>query len=362
MKIAIFHNYLDNIGGAEIFTLSLAKMLKADIFTTNIDSEKIAKMGFDTRNIFSIGKVPINAPFKQQFSFFKFWKLNLEKKYDLYIISGDWAFGGARNHKPNIWYVHSPIRELFDSYDFVKKRVVPFYFRPFFIMWAKFNRFLIKKSIDDVEKFVCNSRNVKARIKKYFKKESVVIHPMIDVSMYKHCQSENYWLSVNRLLPSKRIEMQIEAFQNMPDEKLIIIGSYEEAKHFKKYAKKILENLPSNVEIKSWVTEEEKINLYSRCIGLIATALDEDFGYSPVEAMASGKPTIAPNEGGYRETAINNKTGLLIDDINSEKIISAIKQVKESADKYKEECLNQAKLFDSSLFEKKFQEELIRET
>ena len=79
MKIAIFHNYLDNIGGAEIVGLTLAREFNADVYTTNIDKEKINKMGFSDviPRIFSIGTVPINAPFKQQFSLWKFRKLNL---------------------------------------------------------------------------------------------------------------------------------------------------------------------------------------------------------------------------------------------------------------------------------------------
>ena len=89
MKIAIFHNFLDNIGGAEMVSLILARELKADIYTTNIDKEKIKKMGFSNINIFSIGKVPLNAPFRQQSALLRFRFLNLKNKYDFFIISGD---------------------------------------------------------------------------------------------------------------------------------------------------------------------------------------------------------------------------------------------------------------------------------
>ena len=91
-KIAIFHNFMDNIGGAEIVGLTLARELKADFYTTNIDEEKIRKMGFSDIELKSIGKVPINAPFRQQAALRKFRKLNLENKYDFYIIDGDYSF------------------------------------------------------------------------------------------------------------------------------------------------------------------------------------------------------------------------------------------------------------------------------
>ena len=74
MKIAIFHNFLDNIGGAEIVGLTLAREFDADIYTTNIDKEKIIKMGFEDvlPRLYSIGKVPINAPLRQQFVLWRF--------------------------------------------------------------------------------------------------------------------------------------------------------------------------------------------------------------------------------------------------------------------------------------------------
>ncbi|MCX6760303.1 MAG: glycosyltransferase family 4 protein, partial [Candidatus Nealsonbacteria bacterium] len=142
MKIAIFHNYLDNIGGAEIVGLTLAKELNADIYTTNIDKEKIINMGFEDvlPRMFSIGKVPINAPFKQQISLWKFRKLDLKNKYDFYIIDGDWAMSGAINNRPNLWYVHSPIREIWDLYKYTRQNMVPWILRPVFDVWVLYSR------------------------------------------------------------------------------------------------------------------------------------------------------------------------------------------------------------------------------
>ena len=355
MKIAIFHNYLDNIGGAEIVGLILARELNGDIYTTNIDKEKITKMGFSDvlPRIFSVGKVPINAPFKQQFSLWKFRKFNLGKKYDFYIIDGDWAMAGAVNNKPNLWYVHSPIREIWDLYKFTRQNMVAWYKRPLFDLWVLYNRYLNKKYINAVGTLICNSSNTKNRLKKYLNKDAIVINPPIETSKFKFEKSGDYWLSVNRLITHKRIDLQLKAFKNLPNEKLVIVGSYEQSKHFLEYANYCKKIKPDNVEIKSWVSQQELINLYANCKGFITTSQDEDFGMNVVEAMASGKPVIAPNEGGYKETVINEKTGILIDNINENKLAEAIKKLGENSGKYKNDCIEQAKKFDVSVFIRK---------
>ncbi len=364
MKIAIFHNYMDNIGGAEIVTLTLARELGADIYTTNIDFKKIKKMGFnpDKLKIHSIGKLPLNAPFRQQLALYKFRKLNLKKKYDFYIIAGDWAMSGAVNNKPNLWYVHSPIREIWDSYKYVRNKIVPTPIQPIFDVWVKFNRYLNKKYIKHAQKIVCNSKNTQARIKKFLNKNAIVINPPIETRKYQYKKPQNYWLSVNRLFAAKRVDMQIRAFQKLPNEKLIIIGSYEKSRHFQQYAKYINSIKPKNIKILSWVNQKDLLKLYSHCKGFITSAIDEDFGMTPVEAMACGKPVIAPNEGGYKETVIDGVTGKLIDDINEDKLVQAIRkinqQLKKNPDKYKQSCIKQAKKFDTKEFIKKIKKQI----
>ena len=166
MKIAIFHNYLDNIGGAELVDLQMARELNADIYTTNINKEKIEKMGFNTSNIFSIGKIPINAPFKTgQAAYWKFRNLNLGKKYDFYIIAGDWAMSGARHNKPNLWYVYSPIRELYDLNKYIREKIVPGVYlgniNKYLDAWVFYREiFQQARRQRHVQKIVCISENV----------------------------------------------------------------------------------------------------------------------------------------------------------------------------------------------------------
>lgn len=368
MKIAIFHNFIDNIGGAEMVSLTLARELNADIYTTNINEKMINSMGFSDvfPRIKSIGKIPTKAPFRQQLAFWKFRKLNLGNKYDFYIISGDWAMSGVVNNKPNLWYIHAPLNEIWQFKNYVKKELMVFWKRPIFELWGQFNRILTLKYAKNVGVWVCNSKNTQNRIRKYYKKDATIINPPIYTNKYSFSEFGDYWLSVNRLVVNKRIEIQTKAFQKLPNEKLIMVGSYErEAEQFENYKSKIEKNLPSNISVLHWVNNDELQNLYNNCKGFITTAMDEDFGMTVVEAMASGKPVIAPNEGGYKETVINGKTGILIDDIDENKLAETIKKLGieldsvEKQNYYKNNCLEQAKKFDVEVFIQKIQEQII---
>ncbi len=360
MKIAIFHQFMDNIGGAEILVLHMARGLNADIYTTNIDEDKIKKMGFIDilPRIKSIGKLPRQAPFKQQLALMYFRKLNLGNKYDKYIIGGDWAISAAINHKPNIWYIHSPLNELWQFKDFIRNEMLSWWKKPIFDIWVIFNRYLTKKYSKHINTLICNSNNVKNRVKKYYNKECKVINPPVDTKSYTSNTGKGYWLSVNRLLTHKRVDMQIKAFAKMPDKKLIIVGSYEKnVNQFEEYVKYIESIKTNNIEILNWVDDKKLKDLYSNCDGFITTSRDEDFGMTVIEAMASGKFCIAPDEGGYKESIVNNKTGILIDDIDENKIINIIKSIKD-LDKYKYDCINRSKEFDIDKFINKIKSNL----
>ncbi|MGA1792621.1 MAG: glycosyltransferase [Thermoplasmatota archaeon] len=360
MKIAIFHNYMDNIGGAEVVGLTLARELNADIITTNIDEERIEKMGFKGLNLISIGKIPINAPYRQQMALLKFRMLNLKNDYDFYIMEGDWSMSGAVKNKPNLWYVHSPIREIWDLYEFTRQNNIPPIQRPLFDIWVKVNRHLNRKYLKHVQKIACNSKNTQSRLKRYLGREGEVIYPPIETSRFSYRENGDFWLSVNRLISHKRVDMQMKAFASMPEEKLVIVGCYERSRHFQEYAAYIEGLRPENVKILNWVSQKDLLELYSTCKGFITTSKDEDFGMTPVEAMASGKPVIAPKEGGYRETVVDGITGRLIDDIDPRKICTAVKEIGSDPDRYRNDCQKRAGEFDTSMFVKRIRDMIDR--
>jgi len=363
MKVAVFHHFLDNIGGAEMVSLTFAREFDADIYTTNIDEGKIKKMGFADvlPRIHSIGKTPRKAPFRHQLVLWKFRKLNLKNKYDFFIISGDWAISGAVKNHPNLWYIHGPLNELWEFKDYVSQNMLSWWQRPIFEMWVCMNRFLTGKYAKFVDIWVCNSENTRSRIKKFYNAEAKVIYPPIETKKHFYAPHKNYWLSVNRISRPKRIEMQLEAFRGLRDEKLVIVGSYEKgASQFEGYRKEIEKMKPANVEILHFVADEDMKKLYAECKGFITTSKNEDFGMNAIEAMASGKPVIAPNEGGYKESVIHGETGILIDSITLQKLAGAVGELRKRIDmnpeRFTTQCQERAKMFDTKEFVKKIRE------
>lgn len=361
MKIALFCNYMDNIGGAEYVNLFLAKKLNADIYTTNINEEKIKQFGFNTDNIYSIGKVPKSAPFRQEATYFLFKFLKLKKKYDFYLFFGDWTLPAAKKYYPNLWYIYSPTREIYDQSENIKNSLKSKYWpkhllQLFFIVFVKVNQFLNRLDVKNINTFVSISRNIQNRMKKYLNIDSSVIYAPTETKKFFSRKSD-YWLTVGRIVPAKRIDLQIKAFSQLPTEKLKIVGDCDQSKtslEYFEYCKKIK---PKNVEFIHSADSKEILEIYADCKGFIATAIDEDYGMGPVEAMASGKPVVASNEGGYKETIINKKTGILIDDINEDKIAEAIKALSkdlhQNSEQIKKDCQNQAQNFDADLFVEK---------
>ncbi len=344
MRVAIFHDYFGAIGGGERVVLTLAKILNADVITT--DTDAAAKLDNGVR-VMSLGSTIKLPPFKQISATRKFAAADFSDDYDFFIFTGNWSHHAARCHHPNIWYCYTPVRAFYDLYGTFLSRQ-GFMTRQAFRAWVAYSRRLDQRSVSRVDTIVTISENVRQRIRTYYGRDAEVIYPPIDVSRYRFREYGDFWLSVNRLYPEKRIELQIEAFRSMPDERLVIVGGYAAGDHAGRYVTRLMEDLPENVEIRGEVSEEELIDLYARCRGHICTALDEDFGLTPLEAMAAGKPVVAVDEGGFRETVTAN-VGMLVD-ADPGRIASAVRAVSADPERYREACLARAELFDQSVF------------
>ena len=347
-KTVIFHDYFDEIGGAETTVLHMANALNATVYTTNIDRMKIKKLGFSNIKIKSIGKVPKKKFVKQLWTALTFYFSGI-KGYDKYVYVGSYSIYAARRNKENYWFCISPLRGLYDLRH-QKKSI--------FSNWLlkEIQIYFDQKAVSKIRKILVNSNNTLNRVRQYYDRNSEVIHSPVDVGKFNHKESRNYYLSVNRIDPYKRIEIQVEAFRNLPAENLFIAG--EPSPEFDTYFLRLKNNAPPNVFFLGGVyNDSQLIKLYSECKAFITTAKDEDFGKTVIEAMASGKIVIAGEEGGYRETVLNGKTGFLIKNINPDKLSKKINEVSEllnkNADKFKQNSIKQSKEFDKSIFYQK---------
>jgi len=357
LKIAIFQDYFENIGGAEKLVLSLAKELNATIITTNLNENALKSMEIENVKIIDLGPLPKNVFLKHWAVSLKFFLCDFSEEYDFFIFSGNRSIFASKKHKPNLWYCHTPERAAFDLHSFYCNQM-NFFDKIIFAAGALIFRFLTNHFISNIQKIICNSENVKKRIKKYLHKNAKIIFPFADTGKFYFSKPKGYWLSVNRLYPSKRIALQIETFRKMPKQKLVIVGDFVKGDPSENYAKKMFANAPDNVKFVGLVSESELARLYADSIGFITTSLNEDFGMTAIEAMASGKPVVAVNEGGYLETVLHKKTGLLVN-ANANELASAIEEISKTPEKYKPACLKQAKKFDLVTFIKKIKMEIL---
>ncbi len=359
MRVAIFHDYFGAIGGGERLVLILARELGADIITSDVNRESIHCMGFDDVRVISLGNVIQTPPFKQIHASFKF-ALSRFPEYDFFIFSGNWAHYASRNHHPNMWYCHTPVRFFYDlkAY-FIKNQKTPVH-RIVAKIWISLHSWFDGRSVRRIDRIVTNSENTKKRIAIFYHRDAMVIYPPVDAKKFRYSNETAYWLSVNRLYPEKRIPLQIEVFRRLPDEHLKIVGGYSPGDHAAKNLG-YLAHLPVNVELLGSVSDEELIDLYSRCKGLICTAMDEDFGMTPLEAMAAGKPVVAPREGGFLESVVDTMTGRLVE-ATPEGIIEGIREISERDGEYfRDACRERAEQFDIPVFAGRIRE-AIRDT
>lgn len=343
MKIAILScSDFSIVGGAERFIIDIARALDATIVT--IGNEYLFDTTYSTEGVkfhYLNKHLPVE-PLRQALGSLYFSRLKLD--YDFYISTDDMSMHYLTD-KPHVYYMFTPRRAFYDMYYDVMSTKHGLKLLIYSIgIWMFRNH--DKKFVDKhIQNIACISHNIRNRIQKTYLRDSTVVYPCIDTSKYKYKPHTDHWLSVNRVDKWKRVELQVESFRKMSDMKLIIVGTVYPGMQY------IVDNAPDNVEFKGPVSEQELIDLYSECTGFITTAIDEDFGITPLEAMASGKPVVATKEGGYLETVVDGITGILVTP-NVNDIVRAVKTLSYDPERYSFECRKQAHKFDYSVFKK----------
>lgn len=355
-KIAIVHDWMVSPGGAERVVLELHKIWPdAPIYTAAYEPSKFPDFKeVDVRPTW-LDRVPLAKKKHQLFSIpraYAFKTLNLSD-YDIVISSSsaESKYVKTGNKTLHICYCHTPIRYYWSDYDwyranppFGKLNWLAKIMLPVLIGGL---RRMDYKAAQGVDEYIANSAYVGKRIKKYYKRDSDVIYPPIDMAgLEVKRDPKNFYLIVGRQVAYKRLDLAVDAFNEL-GLPLKVAGAGEEIARQKARAK-------SNIEFLGYVSDEKRAQLFSQAKGFIFPP-EEDFGMTPVEAMAAGCPVIAYGKGGALESVINGKTGILFDSQTPASLISAVKTFEGM--QFDEKTVRQrGKDFSSDVFRKKIED------
>jgi glycosyltransferase involved in cell wall biosynthesis len=346
MRLAVFYDYLRTIGGGERVALTLARDLHADLITTDLDPSLPTRAGFPGVRPIDLGGLVPHPPFKQIQASGRFLASRFEG-YDAHVFVGNWAHFAAARHHPNMFYCLTPTRAFYDQRDAVLGRLRPvnrLVARAWIGSHGPFDRWAVRHC----DRIVGISDVVRSRVRKYYHRDAQVIHPPVATSRFRFEEIGDTWLSVSRLYPEKRIGLQLDIFRRLPEERLVIVGGYSPGDRAERYLATL--HPPPNVTLWGEIDEDRLRGMYGRCRGFLTTAVDEDFGITPVEAMAAGKVVLATDEGGYRETVLHGRTGFLLPP-NPEAFVQRIQRLDESTLRsMRDACVARAREFDETLF------------
>ncbi len=345
MPTAVLCDFLEAIGGGERVALVLGRHLDCPVITTNLDPGMPARAGFPQVDVRSIGTVPRRAPLRQLGATLRFSRSRLDA-FDRIVCVGNFSMYAAPAHPAHLWYCLTPTRLFFDQREAMLRRL-PVAARPVAALWTELHGRWERRAVRRIRRMLTLSQTSRSRIRASYGRDAPVLYPPVDTSKFRFREVGDFWLSVNRLHPAKRIELQLDIFRRLASERLVIVGSAP-AGSPKSYVASL--RPPGNVEVLPEVPEERLIDLYARCRGVLGTAIDEDFGLTPVEAMAAGKCVLATNEGGYRESILDGETGFLLPP-RPEAFADRIRSLdEESLRAMRPRCEVRARVFDEAAF------------
>ena len=316
-KIAIFYDWLNQWGGAEKVLLSLIELYPdAPIFTLVYDPKKTSWLPKGVKvNASFLNKLPLAK--KNPIFYTPFYSLAIEQfnttQFDI-IISTTSTVGHSFISSPQtlfVCYFHNINRYLYHTPPEYK----------FLLPLLKLYQHVDKIYSQRPDEIFCNSQTVADRIKKFYHRPAKIIYPGVDTTFFKptttSLNSQPYFLMVSRLVPHKNIDTVINAFKDLSYE-LKIVGTGRDANRLKQLSRGF-----ENIHLIGSISQTRLLDLYQHCSALICPQL-EDFGLTPIEAQACGKPVIALGHGGYTETIINGQTGVFFDKPTTSELHQAI--------------------------------------
>jgi glycosyltransferase involved in cell wall biosynthesis len=353
LKVAIVHYWLIKMRGGEKVVEALCEIFpEADIFTHVYDPSAISDT-INQHRVFTtfIQKLPQAKKLYQRY--LPLMPIALEqldlRSYDLVISSESGPAKGVltRSNALHICYCHTPMRYIWDMYHdyrqgagWVTQGLMP--------LLVHYLRLWDQLSSNRVDFFIANSNYVARRIQKHYRRSATVIYPPVETEKFTPSSIQgDFYLMVGQLVPYKRFDLAIAAF-NQLNKPLIVIGYGPELKALKAKAN-------SNIQFLGHQNFEVIQTHYAQCQALIFPG-EEDFGIVPIEAMASGRPIIAFGRGGALETILEGKTGVFFQEQTPESLIQAVENFESIQDRFVAEAIaHHAQQFNRTQFVEKMQ-------
>lgn len=325
MKVAIVHYWLVGMRGGEKVVQALLDIYpQADIYTHVFDPEAVSPdIAARVKGTTFISRLPMARKLYQRY--LPLMPMALEmldlRGYDLVISSESGPAKGVLTSPDtrHVCYCHTPMRYLWEMFHDYREQAGVLT-RTAMAPLTHYLRLWDQASANRVDAFIANSRNVRARIRKHYRRESEVIHPPVDVERFSPDpggKPGDYYLFLGQLVRYKRCDLAVKACTRL-GKRLLVAGKGAELKHLRALA-------GPTVEFLGHVDDADLPGLYAGCRALLFPG-QEDFGIVPVEAMASGRPVIAYGKGGALETVIDGQTGLLFSEQSPDSLMDAMQR------------------------------------
>lgn len=350
-RVAIIHYWLVSMRGGERVIERLLRLFPdADVFTHIYDPSRMsATINRSRVSTTFIDKLPMSKRLYQYY--LPLMPMALEEldlsAYDLVISSESGPAKGviSRPGSLHVCYCHSPMRYLWDHYHQYKAQANLLARMAMPLMYHRLRNWDISSSAR-VDRFAANSRFVQQRINKVWRREADIIHPPVETTLFRPSSDlGDFYLWVGQLVPYKRPDIAVDAFtaNGLP---LVVVGSGGMAKQLRARA-------GPNVVFVERMDFDELRSAYARCKAYVMTA-EEDFGITPVEAMASGRPVIAYGRGGALDSVEEGSTGIFFDTPDADALIAAVECMEHFLRDFNpEDAIRQANRFAPEVFDAK---------